>query len=314
MTERDPARLHVRAGPWPRVETISVPLSAGPPVTIGVAVPLHDNADVLEATVDALLENLGPGDRIALVENGSRDGTHELAVRRYGAEPRIVIDRLTAGDAAVARNRAIELLGSVDFVAFCDGDDRWLPGRLGRVRAALAATRADVLFQPLIARTPLGAEVEGATFRTKSLPRGATLLEDLLVAGNFFSTSGLVLRRALLPLPLFADGLRRTQDYEAWCRFAAHHPHATVCYLDEPAADYRRGVAGLSADRWQRAANVFRIRRSYRQRLGMSARIQLWGKRHLWLWAWSLRTGGNPLRALRVVLSHDDPRLFRGGR
>jgi len=84
--------------------------------------------------------------------------------------------------------------------------------------------------------------------------------------------------------------------------------------MNEPAADYRRNASGLSGDRWQRAANVFRIRRSYARRLPLAARLRLWAKRQLWLWAWSLRAGRNPLRALQVILSRDDPRLFRGGR
>jgi glycosyltransferase involved in cell wall biosynthesis len=313
--DREPefeAPVLVRCGPWPRLEARAIPPNGEPGPCVGVAVPVHDNADTVVTTVDALLRHLGPNDRIALVENGSRDASLAVLERQYRGHPQIHIDQLAEGDAARARNRAVELLGDVDYVAFCDADDPWLPYRLPRVRSVLAATCPDVLVQPLIARTPTGAEIEGATFRTKALPRHDSLLAELLFAGNFISTSGLILRRSILLSPLFANGLRRTQDYEAWCQLAARHPHAVVCYVDEPAALYRRAASGLSGDRWQRAVNVFRIRRSYARHLAASQRLSLWARRHSTLWAWTLRTRQPPWAAVRVIASRDAPAWFRG--
>jgi teichuronic acid biosynthesis glycosyltransferase TuaG len=305
--------LLVESGQWPDLKTSSVPAQpmGTKAVSIGVAVPVHQNADVIENTVEAILANLEPQDRIALVENGSRDGSLALILEKYSSNPQVLIDTLESGDAARARNRAVEMLKGVDFIAFCDGDDVWLPQRLARVRIALAASGADLLVQPLIARTAHGVEIEGATFRTKSLPKHQTLLADLLFAGNFISTSAFVVRNPFLASPVFANGLKRTQDYEAWCHFAAAHPLPIFCYLDEPAAYYRR-AGGLSDDRWQRAANVFGIRRSYAQHLPRAQRLGLWIVRHIWLLGWAMRTGAGLSAAFRVVLARDDSRWFRG--
>lgn len=300
-------------GHWPKLECRSIewPVAGlATAMSVGVVVPVHNNADVVEATLQSLLVNLGPGDRISVVENGSTDESWAFLCERFGNHPQISLSRLSVGDAAAARNLGIDRAGEVDYIAFCDSDDEWLPGRLDQVRAVLVETKADMLVQPMLTQRNAAIEVEGATFRRKQLPLQSTLLAELIVSGNFVSTSALVLRRDRIPLPLFAEGLRQTQDYEAWCWFARHNPDACVAYVDDPQVIYR-WMGGLSNKRWHRVENVYRIARTYgtglsprvrRQARMMSiARLLLGALRTRTLWP-----------AIRLLMSKDDHRLFRG--
>lgn len=300
-------------GRWPKFENRSVewPVTGLADImSIGVVVPVHNNADVIEATLQSLLVNLGPADRIAVVENGSTDESWTLLCERFGNHPQISLDSLSVGDAAAARNLGIDRAGEVDYIAFCDGDDEWLPGRLDQVRAVLAATKADMLVQPMLTQQDAAIEIEGATFRRKRLPRQSTLLAELIISGNFISTSALVLRRDRIPLPLFAEGLRQTQDYEAWCWFARHNPDACVAYVDDPQVIYR-WMGGLSNKRWQRVENVYRIARTYGTALNPRVRLHARVTSLARLLLGTLRTR-RLWPAIRLLVSKDDHRLFRG--
>jgi hypothetical protein len=162
---------------------------------------------------------------------------------------------------------AVSALAGSEYYAFCDADDLWCDYRLDVVRFVLSRTSADVLFHPAFAVGRPSSILEGDMLMRKNLPRRDTFLADLLVAGNFLTTSTVVLRASQSHVPLFADGLSATQDMEAWCRFASFVPHPRVAYLDMPLASYR-WMGGLSLDAWRRARNVYQNMRAYSSGVG----------------------------------------------
>lgn len=307
----------VKSGRWPQLseqffdaDEVAAAEFSG---VVGVVVPVHNNSDCIEETLTSILNNLAPKDWVVAIENGSTDDSWSVLQRFCADHPQIVLLRHGVGDAAIARNMGVEALleKSVDHIAFCDGDDQWLDDRMVQVKTVLAQTNADLLFQPMVTKKETTVELEGVTFSRKGLPWSQSLLGDLLRAGNFVSTSTVVLRADRIPMPLFAAGLRQTQDYEAWCWFAAHHPKPVVAYLDVPSV-YYRWMGGLSNRQVTRIENVFHINRSYAVLLPTAKRLKLLSYRSLWL-----LLQGAKQQALRQLLPllfgrKDNSGRFRG--
>ena len=77
-----------------------------------------------------------PVDEIIVVDDGSTDGTIEALHERYGS--RVTVVRQEHKGVSAARTRAVDEARG-DWVAFLDSDDVWLPTKLERQFAALAA-------------------------------------------------------------------------------------------------------------------------------------------------------------------------------
>src|SRR6187397_3125219 len=56
-----------------------------------VCLPTYDERENLEPMVRALLERLGPDDRVLVIDDDSPDGTGELADRLAAEEPRLAV-------------------------------------------------------------------------------------------------------------------------------------------------------------------------------------------------------------------------------
>src|SRR6476646_11039500 len=63
-----------------------------------VCLPTYNERENLEPMVTALLERLGPDDRILVIDDGSPDGTGEVADRLAAAEPRVAVLHRAAKD------------------------------------------------------------------------------------------------------------------------------------------------------------------------------------------------------------------------
>ena len=110
---------------------------------VSVLIDTYNHERFIEKAIVSVLEQDYPAaDReIIVVDDGSTDGTGEI-VRRF--EPQVRYIRKTNGGQASAFNVGIpECKGEV--VAFLDGDDWWMPGKLRRV-AEVLANNSDVGF------------------------------------------------------------------------------------------------------------------------------------------------------------------------
>jgi len=96
---------------------------------VSTIVPVHNGARYLHQALESLRSELTPGDEIIVVDDGSTDGSAELAASWKG--PVQVLKQTNAGPAA-ARNRALTA-ASGEWIAFLDADDLAMPDRLARL-------------------------------------------------------------------------------------------------------------------------------------------------------------------------------------
>jgi glycosyltransferase involved in cell wall biosynthesis len=105
-------------------------------MSITAIVPVHNGAAHLADGLRSILAQTMPVDEIIVVDDGSTDGSAELAA---ATAPGARIIRQARQGPAKARNHAAAVAQS-DYLAFLDHDDLWPPDRTARLLAGAAAT------------------------------------------------------------------------------------------------------------------------------------------------------------------------------
>lgn len=231
------------------------------PFAVSVAIPAFNEAPRIEKTIASIQAQTEPPAEIIVVDDGSRDGTAEVA-RSLGVR---VLQQANAGVAA-ARNHAIREASS-PWIAFCDADDFWYPEKLAACRLAHEArpdvgflftdysveNRARVETQSTFSVTP-----EFAEHVCERIGEGIAFFEGPVLARalaqcNFIQPSTVIVRRALLieRSILFDVALPHNEDfcigedYEWYLRLLG----ATDALAVERALVlYRRRAGSLSED------------------------------------------------------------------
>ena len=204
---------------------------------IGVVVPVHGWAPYLAEALDAILA-CGP-EQVVVVDDGSRE-----AVVAPGVE---VVRRATRGGIAAARATGERALDpGIDWVASCDADDAWRPGKLSAQIAALSRhPEAAVCFGR--------AEIAGPDGRPtgeswEEIPAGTPDLLPGLFRRNPIPVSSAVVRRDALHDAGGYEGAfpNAAEDWDLWLRLL--RKGATFVSVPDARILYRRHAGGLTAD------------------------------------------------------------------
>ncbi|MEU8309639.1 glycosyltransferase [Actinomadura sp. NPDC048955] len=104
-----------------------------PSVTVVIAT--RNRPELLRVALESILAQDYPGDVDCLVVHDQSEPDDTVAVDKPGRRVSVMVNTRSQGLAG-ARNSGILAAGG-DLVAFCDDDDRWLPGKLNAQVAAL---------------------------------------------------------------------------------------------------------------------------------------------------------------------------------
>ena len=206
---------------------------------ISVIVPTYNQSQFLTQAIESISSQQIEDLETIVIDDGSTDDTATVLEKLFKREHFRFIRQENAGPAA-ARNRGIrESRG--DLIAFLDGDDFWLPGKIKAQLAALRQTGHRFSF----------CGEQTVDDRGRVLARRFATDKDGLFAeliwGNRISTPTVLVQRSLLEeCGLFDESLRTGEDWDLWLRFAASGPGACV---PEPL------VAVRGNERWQADVN-----------------------------------------------------------
>jgi glycosyltransferase involved in cell wall biosynthesis len=150
---------------------------------IGVVIAVRDQARYVGEAIDSVLEQTVPAERLIVVDDGSTDGTGDVA-RERGVE---VVTTQGIGPSP-ARSLGAEAL-ETEYLCFLDGDDRFVPRRNELLLDAIGQApavggRAREFFDP-------GREAElAARFAISAEPLRAGTLGGLLIRRSAYLEIG----------------------------------------------------------------------------------------------------------------------------
>lgn len=229
--------------------------------TISVIIPTYNNGLWLGETIDSVLSQSSPPVEIIVVDDGSTDGTESL-VQQYD-DPRICYIRQQNAGVSAARNTGLAR-ATGEFVAFLDGDDRWRPEALTRLREVMSTDPTLVFCFGNFVRFVEGSgqvlsdqfvyypELSGVLAKpvTGHCPTARYIAEPVFASlvgfGEFPAfTQVMLFRRGLIDGICFNPTLKRCEDAEFVLRAATR---GKVACIPEVIAEVRRHAHNASAN------------------------------------------------------------------
>ena len=298
---------------------------SGTVATVDIIIPAFNAERFLATALESVIAQDFTDWRILLVNDGSTDGTAEIAARyqkRLG-ERRLVITQPNAGLPA-ARNAALRA-ASAEYLAILDADDLWLPCRLTETVKAFAGRPEIGLSYGLVSRIDEHGKVFSVFAGNPRHKEGKVAPAIYQRIVDFYCPTVSVRRSIAVEVGFFDETMRATEDRDYWLRVALR---SEVACIPKVIASYRSSPNSMSTDmdrmltaqlrfinkhygapgcgRRARRAGVARV---YKQRGEVySERGQRWNAlssalRACWIWPFSvdnLRSAGSLLlRAFR---------------
>lgn len=248
-----------------------------PTEKVSAVITTYNSAHFVVAAIESVLAQTRAPDEILVIDDGSTDDTAQV-VARYAARGVRYLYQENGGPSA-ARNRGLRESGG-ELVAFLDADDLWLPEKLERQLAHLAA-RPEL---GLVSCDRWVWKVEkGWRYQERFGPRrGADARREVMVRNIVGNPSQVLARRAaLLAVGGFDRSMRWAEEWELWTRLAARAP---LGFVREPLMIYRWHSTGLAHEKvWERLPGQLAI--AFR---AIGAFQPAWRRPLLLLRAWSL--------------------------
>lgn len=197
--------------------------------TTAVVIPAYNRSTTLRRCLDSVLGQTVTPSEVIVVDDGSTDGTADVA-REYADRGVRCITMPENAGAQAARNRGI-VESRAEWIAFLDSDDEWLPGKLERQIAALDA--AD--FDPWTVVHGSGFESstgdDSRTRMTVPVVDGRDVYAVLLREPGPMFPAMVVSRVALEKIEFLDEAVPSYQEWDTAIRLAKH---CRFVFIDEP--------------------------------------------------------------------------------
>lgn len=231
--------------------------------TLAVIIPAYNAERFLERAVESVFATGYPGIEVAIVDDGSTDGTLAVAwnlERRWAG--RCTVLRHPNGaqkGVSASRNLGIENTTS-EWISFLDADDEYLPNRFDDFRETIGKSE---VFDGMYGLAEVRYDADGAApaplvterFGIAERLTGSDLLMRLL-DGQAWAVSAITLSRRILKEVGFFDVRRNiAEDCHLWMRVAACG-RIIAGSLNHPVSVY-----------WRHGSNTYTYRIEHRLRL-----------------------------------------------
>ena len=247
---------------------------------VDILLATYNGARFVQRQIESVLENVQPGWRILIRDDGSADGTVSIVERIAASRPECITVIADGGQRLGASGNFARLLkhADADYVMFCDQDDVWLPSRiekpLERMRNLEDSLGRDT---PILVHTDLAVVDEdlrplGPSFWRYGRidPRGGDYLGRLLVR-NVVTGCAATINRALVRLASPIPPTAMMHDWwlalvAAGCGRLEYLPEATILYRQ-----HSGNAIGARAWNWSVAARI--IARRLRNRVTVGGEL-----------------------------------------
>jgi len=221
-------------------------------MTVSIITPTHNSAKFIRETLDAILAQTFTDWELLITDDASTDETCQIVEEYIRMDQRISLFRLkkNAG-AAVARNESIKH-ASGRFIAFCDSDDLWVPGKLEKQIAFMLQQEYAFTYAPYHI-----IDEQGNT-KGLSAVRHRVAYNDLLKTCDIGCLTAVYdtkyFGKVYMPL------IRRRQDYALWLQLLKKTKYA--CSYPEPLGYYRLRKQSVSSNKLRAICYVWKMFRT----------------------------------------------------
>jgi hypothetical protein len=181
---------------------------------ISVIMPAWNRVDRIAAAIRSVLTQSHQRFELLVVDDGSTDGTAEIAAA-FSSDPRVKLIRGAHGGVSAARNLGLEA-ATGEIIAYLDSDNSWKSWFLDVMALFMTAEKLDVAYSGIALRDELN-QLTGY--------RGDDFDWDACLAENYVDLNAFCHRRALTDrLGGFDTNLRRMVDWDLILRTAKGRP------------------------------------------------------------------------------------------
>ena len=217
---------------------------------VSVIIPAYNCAATIAAAIDSALDQDVPVE-ILVIDDGSSDDLDAVMDRYKDVQEVIYVQNERNMGVARTRNRGVSMAKG-SHVAFLDGDDYWVSGKLQKQLTAMERTGAVLCSTARELMTPEG-ECTGRVIPVKTEIRYRELLKH-----NSINCSSVVLETAVArEFPMHHEDSH--EDYVLWLEIL--RKYKTACGINEPLLLYRLSSTGKSGSKLHSEKMTFRVYR-----------------------------------------------------
>ena len=176
---------------------------------VSAVVTTHNRIALLPRALDSVAVQTYPNMELVVVDDGSREKAHSIAVEYRQILPVQYIRNEEPQGACRARNQGIEA-ASGEFVAGLDDDDAWTEDRIEKLVAAYSDEYAFITSNVRMMYEK----------RSPVWQKPAVITLDDLLYSNYVGNQGLIKKKRLQAAGGFDESLEAAQDYDLWIRLA----------------------------------------------------------------------------------------------
>ena len=207
---------------------------------VSVVVPVYNKERYLRRVVDSVLAQTFTDFELVVVDDGSTDGSLEVA-RSY-ADPRVRVVAQANGGEGAARNRGIAE-SRAPLLALIDGDDEWHPSFLERMSAlARDVPDAGLYCAPYAFVEPGGVRVAPKWVDVPGRGPMRSYFFSVAMGDQVATATSVCVPRAVFDAVGGFASDRLGADQDMWARIALAYPVAALG--GEPLAYYYRDAQG----------------------------------------------------------------------
>lgn len=242
--------------------------------SVSVIIPAYQAARTIgRALASIAAQNVLPSE-IIIVDDGSDDGTLEIAEQMRGTLKGIDLTLLRQAHkgAGAARNKGINATNSF-YVAFLDADDEWLPEKLARSLEVMAQTNSVLVSHNYIMQDSAGHESIVTKCDENYLAPGDPYVN--LYKKGYIATSAVVAQRdAILGAGGFDETLPTAQDFALWLSML-HRPETPFCIFKDVLIRYHVTPGSITSHTERRLQCCLKIATNFKPRLAKRCRYPL---------------------------------------
>jgi len=212
---------------------------------VSVLIPSYNQENVIEQTVLSALTQNYDNLEVVVSDDASVDATPQILTGIQGKYPERLKIFLHQTNLGVTKNHTRGLLECRgDFIAFQDGDDLFLPGKIKKqVEFMLKCPDCTISFHDVdVFDSETG---ETLYLWSQRFGRREGGIYELVRYGNYLSSVSVMVRRIHLPEYGYDDRIRIGSDWLLWLETLARGK-GKIYYLDEILARYRRHAGNLT--------------------------------------------------------------------